>query len=67
MSSATSNAITMMAVALPTMFIVIGVFIFATKALHNAFPAPVEETEDDEYDDEEYDDEEYEEDDEENK
>ncbi len=55
MSSATSNAITMMAVALPTMFIVIGVFILATKALHNAFPAPIEE--DDEYnDDEEYED-----------
>ena len=43
MESATSKAITMMAVALPTMFAVIGVFIAATKALHAAFPAPVEE------------------------
>ena len=50
MNPATTAAITMMAVALPTMFLVIGVFIFATKALHRAFPAPVEE---DEYDEEE--------------
>lgn len=48
MSSATSNAITMMAVALPTMFVVIGIFIAATKALHSAFPAPIEEDDDDE-------------------
>ena len=61
MSTATSNAITMMAVALPTMFVVIGIFIAATKALHSAFPAPIEEDDDDE----EYDDEEYEDDDEE--
>ena len=53
MESATSKAITMMAVALPTMFAVIGVFIAATKALHAAFPAPVEEDEEDEYEDEE--------------
>jgi hypothetical protein len=36
------NAITMMAVALPTMFLVIFVFMIATTALHKAFPAPVE-------------------------
>ncbi|CVK20405.1 hypothetical protein [Sporomusa sphaeroides] len=55
MESATSKAITLMTVALPTMFAVIGVFIFATKALHAAFPAPVEEDEDDddEYEDDE--------------
>lgn len=46
MSPATSSAVTMLFVALPTMFIVIGVFIVATKALHSAFPAPVEEEED---------------------
>ena len=42
MSQATMNAITMMAVALPTMFLVIFVFMFATTALHKAFPAPAE-------------------------
>lgn len=46
MSQATNAAVTMLFVALPTMFIVIGVFIMATKALHAAFPAPVEEEED---------------------
>jgi len=46
MSPATSSAVTMLFVALPTMFLVIGVFIMATKALHAAFPAPVEEEED---------------------
>lgn len=51
MESATSKAITLMVVALPTMFAVIGVFILATKALHAAFPAPVEDEEDDEYED----------------
>jgi len=50
MESATSKAVTLMIIALPTMFAVIGVFIAATKALHAAFPAPVEE------DDEEYED-----------
>lgn len=45
MSTAVTNAITMMCVALPTMFVVIGVFILATKALHKLFPAPVEEEE----------------------
>jgi hypothetical protein len=43
MSQATMNAITMMAVALPTMFLVIFVFMIATTALHKAFPAPVED------------------------
>jgi len=47
MSQATSSAVTMLFVALPTMFIVIGVFIVATKALHSAFPAPVEEEDED--------------------
>lgn len=53
MESATSKAITLMAVALPTMFAVIGVFIAATKALHAAFPAPVEDDDEDEYEDDE--------------
>ncbi len=48
MESATSKAVTLMAIALPTMFAVIGVFIAATKALHAAFPAPVEDEEEDE-------------------
>ena len=47
MGAATTKAITMMFIALPTMFFVIGVFILATKALHAAFPA-VEEGEEDE-------------------
>lgn len=42
MSQATMNAITMMVVALPTMFLVIFVFMIATSALHKAFPAPAE-------------------------
>ena len=46
MGSATMKAVTMMAVALPTMFVVIAVFIAATKALHAAFPAPAEEEDD---------------------
>ena len=50
MNSATSSAITLMTVALPTMFVVIGLFIVATKALHSAFPAPIEEEEEDEED-----------------
>ncbi|SMC83377.1 hypothetical protein [Sporomusa malonica] len=53
MESATSKAITLMLIALPTMFAVIGVFIAATKALHAAFPAPVEDEDDEEYEDEE--------------
>jgi hypothetical protein len=52
MESAFSKAVTLMLIALPTMFAVIGVFILATKALHAAFPAPVDEEEDDdEYED----------------
>lgn len=43
MPAATTKALTMMAVALPTMFMVIGLFIAATKMLHKAFPAPVDE------------------------
>jgi hypothetical protein len=38
----------MMAIALPTMFLVIGVFIGATKLLHKAFPASAEKGGDDE-------------------
>lgn len=49
MGAATSKAITMMVVALPTMFFVIGIFILATKALHAAFPV-VEEGEEEEED-----------------
>lgn len=47
MGAATSKAITMMLIALPTMFLVIAVFMAATKALHAAFPAE-EEVEEDE-------------------
>lgn len=47
---ATVKALTMMAIALPTMFFVIAVFMIATTALHKAFPAPVEEEGDDEED-----------------
>ncbi|MDU4961949.1 MAG: hypothetical protein E6X17_14945 [Sporomusaceae bacterium] len=46
MSQATMNAITMGVVALPTMFLVIFVFMIATSALHKAFPAPAEGEED---------------------
>lgn len=45
--TAFAKAVTMMCVALPTMFLVIGVFILATKALHKAFPAPLEEEDED--------------------
>ena len=51
MNPATVKALTMMAVALPTMFFVISVFMLATTALHKAFPAPAEEEENDEDDD----------------
>jgi hypothetical protein len=47
MGAATTKAITMLFIALPTMFAVIAVFIAATKALHAAFPAE-EEVEEDE-------------------
>ncbi len=36
---ATEKAVIMMAVALPTMFIVIGLFVGLTKMLHKSFPA----------------------------
>ena len=39
MGGETSKAITLLVVALPTMFFVIGVFIAATKLLHSTFPA----------------------------
>ena len=43
MNPATVKALTMMALALPTMFAVIAVFMLATTVLHKAFPAPAEE------------------------
>lgn len=46
MPAATVKALTMMAIALPTMFAVIFVFMLATTALHRAFPAPAEGEED---------------------
>ena len=36
---ATEKAVIMMCVALPTMFVVIGLFVGLTKALHKSFPA----------------------------
>ena len=51
MNPATIKALTMMAVALPTMFLVIAVFMLATTALHKAFPAPVEEVDEEEEED----------------
>ena len=50
MNGETMKALTMMAVALPTMFVVIAVFMMATTALHKAFPAPAEEEGGDEED-----------------
>lgn len=47
MSDVTMKAVTMLLIALPTMFAVIAVFMIATTALHKAFPA-TEEGEDDE-------------------
>lgn len=44
--SALNKAITMMCIALPVMFFVIGIFIVATQLLHKSFPAPTEEDED---------------------
>ena len=41
--NATLKAVTLMAIALPTMFAVIAVFIGATVALKNAFPASEDE------------------------
>lgn len=51
MNPAVVKALTMMAIALPTMFFVIAIFMVATKLLHKAFPAPVEEEGGDEDDD----------------
>lgn len=45
MNPAFVKAVTMMAVALPTMFLVIIVFILATKALHKTFPVRVQRDE----------------------
>lgn len=39
------KAVTMMTIALPTMFAVILVFMLATKALHKAFPVKAGEDE----------------------
>lgn len=47
MAVTTMKALTMMGIALPTMFLVIGVFMLATKLIHKAFPADEEEDEDD--------------------
>ena len=51
MNPATVKALTMMGIALPTMFLVIAIFMVATTALHKAFPAPAEEESDEEDDD----------------
>jgi hypothetical protein len=51
MGPAVAKAITMMAIALPTMFAVIAIFYVATKMLHKALPAEVEEEEEDEDED----------------
>lgn len=48
--SAVTSALTMMGIALPTMFGVIIIFILATKALHKAFPAPAEGDDEEEED-----------------
>lgn len=46
MSTAVAKALTMMGIALPTMFGVIAIFYVATKILHRALPAPAEDEED---------------------
>jgi len=51
MNPATVKAITMMVIALPTMFAVIAVFMLATTVLHKTFPAPPEEESGDEDED----------------
>lgn len=51
MNPAVIKAMTMMGIALPTMFFVILVFMGATKLLHKAFPAPPEELENEDDDD----------------
>ena len=48
LDGATGKAITMMFIALPTMFFVIGGLMLATTALHKAFPAPIEDEDEDE-------------------
>lgn len=45
MDGAFLKAVTMMGIALPTMFFVIAIFMGATKLLHKAFPAGEEEEE----------------------
>ncbi|AIF50757.1 hypothetical protein [Pelosinus sp. UFO1] len=45
MDGALIKALTMMCIALPTMFCVILVFILATKMLHKAFPVSLEDEE----------------------
>lgn len=45
-ASAFQKACTMMYIALPVMFFVIGIFIAATHLLHKSFPAPPEDNED---------------------
>ena len=45
MESAVTKALTMMGIALPTMFFVIAIFYVATKLLHKALPAPAEDEE----------------------
>lgn len=45
MDGALMKALTMMCIALPTMFCVILVFMLATKLLHKAFPVPLEDDE----------------------
>lgn len=53
MNPAIQKAIIMMFVALPTMVIVISLFILATKLLHKAFPATAEAQDHDDEEDEE--------------
>ena len=47
MLPATTKALTLMAIALPTMFAVIAVFIAATVALNKAFPYNEEDDDND--------------------
>lgn len=50
MGPAVAKALTMMSIALPTMFAVIAIFYVATKILHKALPAEVEEEDGEEED-----------------
>lgn len=43
MEGTTLKALTMMGIALPTMFIVIAIFMTATKLLHKSFPGTEED------------------------